>query len=75
MGSEGDDRGEQAGGLASPGEQATELDGVDHGRFAAGARREGAAGGTGQLERERLAVAAGPLGDDVGDDAAVVLRV
>ena len=71
--SEGDDRGEQAGGLASPGEEATELDGVDHGRLAAGARREVAARRPGQLERERFAVAAGPLGDDVGDDAPVVV--
>ena len=32
----------------------------------------GLAGGAGKLEREGLAVAASPLGDDVSDDAAVV---
>ena len=34
-----------------------------------------AAGGPVELERERLAVGAGPLGDDVGDDATVVVGV
>ena len=32
-----------------------------------------AAGGAGERQGERLAVATGPLGDDVGDDPSVVL--
>ena len=69
---EGNDGGEQASGFAAPGECATELDRVDHVRFATSACGEDAAGVAGQLEREGLAVTAGPFGDHVGDDAAVV---
>jgi hypothetical protein len=47
--------------------------GVDGLWFAAVAGGEGAAGRTGEHERVRLAVAPGPFGEDVGDDASVVL--
>ena len=58
------------------GEDAEELDRVDADRARRRSlRRETSAGRPVEIERERLAVRARPLGDDVGDDAAVVVRV
>ena len=70
--------GEQAGRGRAAGEGAAELDGVEREvlrrRGASALVGVGAAGRAGELEDEGLAVAARPLGDDVGDDAAVVVR-
>src|SRR5690348_8236060 len=65
---------QDAGALGAAGEDADELDGVDDLRVAAGraaaASREIAASRAEQRERVRLAVAPGPLGQDVRDDPA-----
>ena len=56
-------------------EDPAELDGVDVDVFAAGSSSERSSGRAAEREGEGLAVRAGPLGDDVGDDAAVVIGV
>ena len=57
------------------GEDADEVDRVDCDVLAVDALDEGAAGGPVSSQRERLAVDPRPLGDDVGDDPAVVVGV
>ena len=64
---------EDPGAGQATGEGADEVEGVDLDAFAVDALAELAAGGTVEHELERLAVDAGPLGDDVGDEAAVVI--
>ena len=59
-------------GVGAAGQDAGEVDGVRSGGFAATAGFEVATGRPGQPQAERLAVPAGPLGQDVGDDAGVV---
>jgi hypothetical protein len=67
--SEGDTGGEEAGGRCPAGHDAAELDGVELVRLTR-AVLERPAGGAVEDETVRLAVPLGPLGDDVGDDAA-----
>ena len=58
-------------------QDAAEVDGVELelvARMAAVVADEATTGGTGEVQREGLAMTSGPLGDDVGDDAAVVVR-
>ena len=55
------------------GEGADEVEGVDLYSFAVDALAVLAASGAVEDELERLAVDAGPFGDDVGDEAAVVV--
>src|SRR6516162_4044089 len=70
--SERDGGGEQPGCAAAAGQDAGELDRVEVELRAGLAGAERAAGGSGEGERERLAVPAGPVGDHVGEDPAVV---
>src|SRR5690349_20848446 len=75
--SERDDGGEQAGWVSAACEAAAEVDGVE--RYVPGLGEVrvvgvGSAGRAGEIEDEGLAVAACPFSDDVGDDAAVVVR-
>ena len=64
---------EDAGAGQATGEDTDEVDGVDLDALAVDALAELAAGGALEHELERLAVDRGPLGDDVGDEATVVL--
>ena len=64
---------EDAGAGQATGEGADEVEGVDLDAFAVDALAELPAGGTVEHELEGLAVDIGPFGDDVGDQAAVVI--
>ena len=64
---------EDAGAGEATGQDADEVDGVDVDALAADAVAELAAGRALEHELERLAVDRRPLGDDVGDEAAVVV--
>ncbi len=64
--------GQQAGPGPPAGEDAAEFDRIEGYGLAPDTAREDAARRALQGEGERPAVAAGPLGDDVGNEAAVV---
>ena len=57
------------------GEDPGEFDRVESAVFTTAAGHEPSAGRTGELEAEGLAVSAGPLRHDVGDQASVMARV
>ncbi len=61
--------------MGALGESAQELDGVDRDDLAAFAVAEAAAGGSGEVERERHVVDRRPLGDVVRHQPTVVLGV
>src|SRR5829696_3768224 len=65
--------GEDTGGRTTTGERADEFEGVDLDVLAPDPLGEGAAGGSGEHELERLAVDGGPFGHVIGDQAAVVV--
>src|SRR5215510_8170816 len=73
-GLERDFGGQEAGAAPPAGEDPAELDRVEFERRPARAERPGAARRAGEVEPARLGVSLGPLGDDVGDQHAVVLR-
>ena len=60
---------------ASFGQDPAELDGVHVDVLAAGSGSELPSGRAAEREGERLTVGAGPLGDDVGHDPAVVVGI
>ena len=64
---------EDAGAGQAAGEGADEVEGVDLDPFARHALGELPAGGAVEHQLEGLAVDGGPFGDDVGDQAAVVV--
>src|SRR5579863_3911256 len=72
--SERDLLGQEAVSLCPPRDRAAELDGVERDLFTGVASGEVASSWAGEGESERLAVASGPFGNDIGDDAAVVAR-
>lgn len=70
--SEGERVGQQSCGFAAAGQERAELDGVDLDGLTVLACAVRTAGRARQSEAERLAVGAGPLRNDVGDEASVV---